>query len=475
MPNAFAYLVFWSSPLALAALFFRFRLETALILTIVGGYLFLPERIRYDLPLLPEIDKHLLPSTVALLMCVLRQGTNQPGREHWRSAGWLPRSPLALLCLALFVLGPIGTALTNSDPVVYGGTVLPGLTLYDIGSLVNQQLVVILPFLLARRYLGSADSQEMILKVFVVMGLVYSILVIAEWRLSPFVNQMVYGFQPTRWRMMVRGDGWRGAVFLRHGLWMAIFLAMAAIAVASLWRVRAGHRRRPLILAAVLWMVVTLVLSNSLGALIIGIVLIPVAMILSESQRLLAVVAVSWIVLLYPTLRSLDLVPTTEILETVRDMNPVRAQSLETRIVNEDSLLEKANQRPLFGWGGWARNRVFNEEGEDTSVTDGRWIIAFGMFGWIGYLGEFGLLTLPGMLLYWRRRQVGSLGVATGLALMLSANLIDILPNSTLTPLSWLLAGAVLGRVESTVSSLAQAPATPKVRSTARVPRTVFH
>ena len=34
--------------------------------------------------------------------------------------------------------------------------------------------------------------------------------------------------------------------------------------------------------------------------------------------------------------------------------------------------------RPIFGWGGWGRNRVYDEMGNDMAVTDGYWIIFFG-------------------------------------------------------------------------------------------------
>src|SRR5699024_3988850 len=52
-----------------------------------------------------------------------------------------------------------------------------------------------------------------------------------------------------------------------------------------------------------------------------------------------------------------------------------RADSLQTRLTNEDRLSAKALQRPVFGWGGWGRNRVYNKYGKDISITDGMWII----------------------------------------------------------------------------------------------------
>ncbi len=52
-----------------------------------------------------------------------------------------------------------------------------------------------------------------------------------------------------------------------------------------------------------------------------------------------------------------------------------RANSLRHRLNNEDMLLSRAFESPLFGWGGWGRNRVYDENGKDLTVTDGLWII----------------------------------------------------------------------------------------------------
>ena len=48
-----------------------------------------------------------------------------------------------------------------------------------------------------------------------------------------------------------------------------------------------------------------------------------------------------------------------------------RAGSVQFRLDNENMLAKKAMQQPLFGWGGWNRARVFDESGNDLTVTDG--------------------------------------------------------------------------------------------------------
>ena len=134
-------------------------------------------------------------------------------------------------------------------------------------------------------------------------------------------------------------------------------------------------------------------------------------------------------------------------------LSPDRAQSLGYRFLNEDMLLERAADKPLFGWGAWGRNLLYDPEtGEALTISDGQWIITIGQSGWLGYIATFGLLCLPIFALWWRYRQVRRMpripAQAGLLALILGANLVDLLPNATLIPFTWLLAGALLGHAE---------------------------
>ena len=96
-------------------------------------------------------------------------------------------------------------------------------------------------------------------------------------------------------------------------------------------------------------------------------------------------------------------------------------------------LLERASQRILTGWGRYGRNRVYDpDSGNDISVTDGRWIITLGQFGIIGFIAEFGLLTIG---IFRVRRVLGKTKdvreslCLSALSLMIALNVIDLLPN----------------------------------------------
>jgi len=110
--------------------------------------------------------------------------------------------------------------------------------------------------------------------------------------------------------------------------------------------------------------------------------------------------------------------------------------------------MERAREKLLYGWGGWGRNLVREiETGQIISIPDGRWILTFGTYGWVGYLSEMGLLALPLAMLGWYSRRTLSPYVGP-VALILAITMIDMLLNDTLVPFVWLVAGAALGYAE---------------------------
>jgi hypothetical protein len=191
-----------------------------------------------------------------------------------------------------------------------------------------------------------------------------------------------------------------------------------------------------------------LFLSKTLGAVIIAICLFPAVLFLPTRLQLLVAAFVAAIALAYPMLRGADIIPTDRLVDIASQISVERAASLEFRFRHEDALLEKAAERPLFGWGGWGRYRIFDENGIDRTVSDGQWIITIGAWGWVGYLARFGLLCVPLLILAIQAKRYQIDLATSGLCLVLAANVIDLLPNSGLTPLTWMCVGALLGRLE---------------------------
>jgi hypothetical protein len=117
-------------------------------------------------------------------------------------------------------------------------------------------------------------------------------------------------------------------------------------------------------------------------------------------------------------------------------------------MVNEDLLVAKAFGRPMLGWGGWGRNRVYDEEGHDLSVTDGMWVIIFGVSGLVGLVAWISTLLLPAWmtLKHCARRNSWtdpSNAVLQFAAVVLGLHAIDCLANAMPNPIYYLFAGGL--------------------------------
>lgn len=449
-------LALFAWPLISIAFFRKLSLPLASLVTIIGGFLLLPENTALDLPGMPSLDKTSIPALTALvLVFVFSVRADQVGSPK----GLVPQNSVILMLLVALVGGAILTALTNSDSLTYGSNVLPRLRIYDAGSMAISAFFLVLPLLLARRFFASPEAHRLILVVFFVAAFGYSFLALFEVRMSPQLNRWIYGFFPHGWIQHVRGGAFRPVVFLQHGLVLGIFLCMAILATVVLGRLDA--RRRGWFLLGLLWLLITIFLSRNLGALFITGMLLPVVFFLGVRGQLLVAAIIAGMFLAYPVVRSSEILPIDRIVQLAEDIDPQRAGSFLTRLENEDRMLAKAAERPLFGWGGWGRSRVYNDAGADITIADGAWIITLGVSGWVGYIARYGLLTLPIFLLFFHRRHRKIGMESSALAVILAANLIDLVPNSSNLPLTWLLAGALWGRLEWQGSARPQAVAKP--------------
>ncbi len=453
MPNGIAYLMLLVWPFACLIMFRTLRLERALVWSILGGYLILPPLAEFNLPLVPAMDKVSIPNLSVLL--ILAFGMKQ-------KLGLVPASIMARWLVAGLVLSTIPTVLVNgdpilfqvlrnSDPIVFITDLLPGQSIRDIGSVLLLQILTLVPFLLARQFLSSEQGLREILLALMVGGLIYSVPSLIEIRLSPQINVWVYGFFQHSFEQTMRAGGFRPIVFLPHGLWLALFICTAMLSAAALTR-ETPHAERWKMILIIAYLSVLLVLCKSLASLVYGIVLLPVVLFMPARWQIRLAVGFAVIAVVYPMLRNIGVVPIDAILAQAEAFSPDRAQSLGFRFHNEEQLLARAAEKPWFGWGGWGRNLVRDAEtGQILSIPDGRWIIVFGTFGWLGYVCEFGLLAWPLVMmgLYIRRHGDAALSpFVAPLAMILGITMMDMLINATLTPMTWLTAGAILGYAE---------------------------
>src|SRR6056297_1638072 len=483
MSNSFADIVLYSWPVVVYILFQRLPLREALVWSIVAGYLLLPTRTGFNLPAFPTVDKTLIPATMAALMCLMINRRNRMA-EHMAasrvggiaisrasipaSVAFTPQRGQTLFwgLLLLLFAAPFITVLQNSDAIVQGRLFIAGLSLYDALSMNANLAVAVLPFVLGRRYLASDDAHLVLLRVFVIACLGYSLLVLYEVRMSPQLNRQIYGFFPHSFGQHIRVDGFRPVVFMQHGLWLAIILCMSVLAAATLWKsTPKSSPNRTKWLFAIFWLFGTLFLSKSLGAFALTLVFLPALLFMNKRAVALLAMCFFGFILLFPLARSAGVVPVDTVLKIAATIDEQRAQSFQFRVDNEDILLEKAMQKPIAGWGSWGRGRVYNEAGYDISTTDGFWVIILGQYGWLGYLAQFGLLCLPVIILGLKRKKIEYSAATSGLALVLTVGVIDLIPNATINPVLWLIAGAMMGRYQ-TASSIKPAQVTQNGRQT---------
>ncbi|QUJ75222.1 hypothetical protein KDD17_09340 [Sulfitobacter albidus] len=453
MPNAVASLMLLIWPFVCLVLFRTQRVERALIWSILGGYLLLPPLAEFNLPLVPAMDKVSIPNLSVLAILVFATAHKV---QLW------PESRVARVLVVMLVLCAIPTVLTNrepilfevlrnADPILFLVDALPGQSVRDIGSVLIAQVLTIVPFLLARQFLRSEEGLRELLLAFMVGALAYSIPSLIEIRFSPQMNVWVYGFFQHSFEQTIRAGGYRPIVFLPHGLWLALFVCIGLVAAATLTRVTPRIDRWKMVLWT-LYLLVFLILCKSAASIAYGLLLLPIVLFLPRRWMVGIAAVMAVVAVTYPMLRNFKVIPTDAIVAEIAEVNPYRAQSLEYRFNNEEQLLDRAAEKPAFGWSGWGRSLVRDPEtGEILTIPDGRWIIVFGTFGWLGYIAEFGLLALPLMLMArhaWRQRSADLSPYIGGASLILGITLMDMLLNATLTPITWLTAGAILGYVE---------------------------
>lgn len=436
-PIAYLMLVLW--PVVAWIFFTRMDAARALIWTVLGGYMLLPPVIAIDMPMVPDFDKYAVPNIAAAVAVVFLL------RE--RFSLW-PASYLARGLIVLYVLSPFATVLWNDDPLIFPLGTIQATRIYDSLAVVGNQFITLLPFFLARKYLAGPDGMRAIVVALVVAGLIYSLPMLLEARLSPQLNLRLYGYFQHDFSQAIRFGGFRPFVFMPHGLWVAFFAMMCLVSAVALFRIGPAEVR-PKYMVLALYLAVVLLFCRSAGPVIYALLLVPLVLIVPRRLQLLVAVGMVAIVITYPLLRGLHLIPLDRIMEIATGFNAERGQSLAFRITNEELLLNRAQERPWFGWGGYGRNLLHDAQARISIIADGGWIITLGTFGWAGYVAEFGLLALPVFLIGREGMSARDLSpFVCVVTLLLAANLVDMLPNDTLIPATWMLAGAVLGHAE---------------------------
>ena len=442
MPNAFAYLVFFSWPIFVLWSLIRYPVKKAIFISIVLSTLLLPSAFDANLPLLPPLDKdNIAGLSIVLFLLLLRKKFRifQPGLS-------------TKLFIAYFIVMGITVELNTVPIIISGSKYLPGLTHHDTFSLIIRLIIYTLPFYLGRYFSTSLRDTELFFKIMVGMALVYTLPMLFELKMSPQLHNIAYGYQPSQFVQEIRENGYRPMVFVGHGLGLAFWMSTCVLAASALLK----NKIRATILsplALVCYLFVILIFCKTWSATVYAML----GMIFILKSRPAAQVKWSLIlaalVILYPVTKVNGIFPEKEIINLISQYNPERAQSLEFRFRNENEMLAHALERPYFGWGNWGRNRIYSDwDGRDVSVIDGRWIAELGTNGWIGFIFCYLILLTP---LYYAHKTFKHIKEPkdqiffAALAVILAICVLDSIPNTGMGPIHLFLAGILLGQAEA--------------------------
>ena len=409
-------------------LFAVMRPSTAASASLILGWLFLPGAV-YDFPGIPDYTKITATCFPILLGTILfdsqRLSKLYPSRMD---------IPIIVLCLSAFA-----SSLSN------------GLGIYDgLSGMLRQIFEWGFAYAIGKMYFSDQEGLHDLAKWVVIGGLIYIPFCIWEMRMAPTLHEHLYGFRTDRFMTTMRFGGYRPTVFLQHGLAVGIWMMSSSLMGIWLWRSKTVDHLGGIpmgLLVSVLFII--FLLCRSLNSIVLFAGGIFAYYVIRSWGWKSAVLCLALIPVFYIVSRNTAVLSTEELVEVARRVSEDRAQSLQVRLYHEERLAEKAWQRPLLGWGGWGRNRVYDEQGEDISITDGLWILTFGIYGLVG-LVSLGLVLLLPTVVFWRRFRLADWGNPTiapvaGFACILPLYAIDCLMNAMLNPVFTVAAGGILG------------------------------
>ncbi len=400
----------------------------AVIVAFLSAWLFLPV-VSYKLPVLPDYTKMSATCAGVFLGALLFDAK----RLLRFTPSWLD-FPILLLCIC-----PFFSSMSN------------GLGEWDgLSSVMVYTVAWSLPYLIGRIYFTDVKTIRELAIGIAIGGLLYVPLCLFEIRMSPKLHQMMYGFAPREVQM--RFGGWRPNVFMDGGLQVGLWMTGASLV--GIWLAWTGAWKKLWGMSAntlVLVLLATTIMCRASESLVLLIVGLGALGFFFYTKSRLAFVCLLLAPPIYIAARSTEVWHAEEVIELARMFDDKRADSLKFRIDNEDILIARAMEQPIFGWGGWGRLRVHDNWGKDISITDGHWVIELGAHGIVGVVSSFATLLLPLTLLTSRipARRLLSREMAPVLALGMIVTLyaIDCLPNSMANPVFMLAGGAVVGFV----------------------------
>lgn len=412
-------------------LFFRLPAHRAVLVSIIGGWLFLP-MTGYDLPGLPDYSKN-MAIALGLIIGGRLSGQRRAASFHWK----IYDIPMLCWCMC-----PIASSLSNQ------------LGLYNgFAGTFDNFITWGVPYLTGRVYFDNNDKLRDLFLAIVIGGLIYLPLCLYEIRMSPQLSNIFYGFFPHSFLQQKRYGGFRPVVFMQHGLMVALWMAATATAAFWLWRSRELKHVKGIPISIVsLGLIVTAILCKSANgwfSLVLG----------CGGYFVFRFFKSSWpfrlLILLLPLYILLKITGGISgvMVESVagRFVDEDRTSSLAIRLLQEDLFIEKTLERPYLGWDmmerGWPRTA---KGGSAIGMIDALWLIVYVKRGFVGifFLGTMMLIGPWLSLRYLKKQKFEVAFIQMGpvsLSLIVILFMIDMLVNGMFNPVYVLISGALLG------------------------------
>ncbi len=422
-----AFLVF---PLIVMRLFKALDPRQAIARAFVFGWMFLP---------VANYDIFLLHNTKTAVICLSILGSAYHFDKERLSTFQFNIADIPML---LWCTVPFFSSIAN------------GLGPYDgLASVLSQSERWGMPYYIARIYFSDEKSVKILAYIIFIGTLVYIPFCWYELIMSPQIHRLTYGFHQSDFIQTLRqGGGFRPMVYMEHGLMTAMWMALGLFL--GIWMFFTGLLPKIIMHIPSIYLLLLLLFTNimmrSMGAISLLIIALLVVFISNKTKTTILVLILLIVPYLYIYTRTTGIWDGRNLTNAISEKYSTdRSGSLQFRFDNETILVQKALQGTFFGWGGYGRSRVYDEEGKDISITDGLWIITFGVNGIYGLVVMIIAIQWPLILFLlrvkpelWKTKTWGNSAV---MAVFLGIFMIDNLLNAMIIPVYMLCNGSLIG------------------------------
>jgi hypothetical protein len=295
--------------------------------------------------------------------------------------------------------------------------------------------------LLSRVYLTSADDLYEAMRAIIGGAFVYAIIAAIEFRFSPFLHNLLYGYFQHSFAQFMRYSHFRPVGFLRHALEFSFFLGTATAMACWLW-----YRKllKPLWGSIPPWAVLlTLACGLALTLTYSG---YGAFVLMAGVLSLLVLIRSRWVFLVLPiaaifwmTGRYTNQIDASLLLNTANYFGSDRSESLQYRLEAERANIDDSANHLLLGKG--ANGIAKDEEGGAIRAVDAWWLIQITFYGLLGIVGWYFIwgAGIIDSIRRWHTLTPDLQTLAAAIAVMLGAQFIDFLFNSFPSPFLFML------------------------------------